>query len=197
MRYLLLIMVFIFVTIQGCASRNINRRGTSSIEQQYEQASDEFMDYCQTHDCRKNLKIRLKNPDGADFNFEMELAQPIVQDNVISIFPGETFYIAFDLGEYGPENLRTVESTDNSTNTLKMSFAQESDAGMILFINNSSKRYIKYDLEMMLIDSEDIYKTSSCPLMPEISNYESWPHPIFQLVMSNFHWVDESNLECN
>lgn len=50
---------------------------------------------------------------------------------------------------------------------------------------------------MQLIDSDKLFKTSSCPVMPEKSVYESWPHPIFQLAITNFHWVDESNLDCN
>ena len=131
----------------------------------------------------------------------MELAQPIVQGDLVSIFPGETVYLAFDPGPKCPENLRSVEFAGISAYTITFKFTQEpklvDGVGMMLFVHNLSKRYIKYDLGMQLIDSEDLFKTSSCPLMPEMITYESWPHPVFQLVMTNFRWVDESNLDCN
>jgi len=132
---------------------------------------------------------------------EMKLAQPVIQGNLISIFPGETIYLTFDPGDSGPENLRSVISEDFSANTLTFKFSQEAKlgdgVGMLLNVRNQSKRYIKYDLGMQLLDSDDLYKTSSCPLMPELSGFESWPHPIFQLVMTNFRWVDKSDMDCN
>jgi hypothetical protein len=159
-----------------------------------------FIEYCKTHECRKNLKVRLKKEDGSLFKMDMKLVQPIVQGGMVSIFPGETIYLSFDPGKKGPENLRSVSSADHSTNTLTFKFSQEdklaNGCGMMLHAHNPTKRYIKYDLGMQLIDSEVLYKTSSCPLIPELSGYESWPHPIFQLVMTNFRWVDKSKLDC-
>jgi hypothetical protein len=131
---------------------------------------------------------------------EMDLAQPIVQGNLVTIFPEETIYLAFDPGAEGPENLRSVKSADNSSDVLTFKLWQEATqnegVGMMLYVHNPHKRHIKYDLGMQVIDSEDTFKTSSCPLMPELSGYEMWSHPIFQLVMTNFRWVDETNLEC-
>jgi hypothetical protein len=198
MRYVPVIIVFILATIQGCAPQNDT---TSRKPQMKPKVQEEFNEYCKTHKCRKNLKVHLKKPDGSYFHSEMELAQPIVQGNLVSIFPGETIYIEFDPGLKGPENLRSVESTSDSKHILTFKFTQEdklaNGAGMMLFVHNPSNRHIKYDLEMQLIDSDDLFKTSCCPLRPEMRNYESWPHPIFQLVMTNFRWVDKSNLDCN
>ncbi len=184
-------MTLVIAAGQGCTPQ----RSAPETGQYREQATDaNFIEYCKTHECRKDLKIHLKKPDGSYFDYQMELAQPIVQDKTVSIFPGETIYIAFDPGEKGPENLRSVKSADGSTNTLTFKFTQEPElfdgVGMMLFINNPTKYSIEYDFGMMLIDSEDLFETSSVPLMPGLSNFESWPHPIFQLIMTNFRWAE-------
>lgn len=144
MKYATVITVFVIALLQGCTPRN----DTASKEPQSRQAVDEgFANYCKTHECRKNLKVHLKKADGSYLNTEMEFAQPIVQGNLVSIFPGETVYIAFDPGPKGPENLRSVESAGNSAHILTFKLTQEGTladgAGMMLFVHNSSNRYIK------------------------------------------------------
>lgn len=65
------------------------------------------------------------------------------------------------------------------------------DEAMMLSATSGLAHAVKYDIEM--IDRRgDRHYTSSCPLMPGASVFESWGHPIPKLRISNFRRVDVS-----
>ncbi|MBN2418251.1 MAG: hypothetical protein JXL81_02620, partial [Deltaproteobacteria bacterium] len=152
MKYIL-IMLFFLVMI-GCDSR-------SNKQEKSEDQKIDFIEYCKSHECRKDLKFRLRTPDDTYFEYSAKLSAPVVQERIdepdsggkrkrylVTVFPGETIYIAFDPGKTGPENLRPVAGSDNSINTLTFKLSQEEDIadglGMKLYIHNSSGFKIRY-----------------------------------------------------
>jgi len=147
----------------------------------------------QTIKGRGPVKIHLKKQDGSWFDMQFSDAQPVVQGDIVTIFAGEKICLEFDAGLKGPENFRQVQSVKVPQRTLILNLFQDTKAadgsGMMFSIGNKHERSIKYDLGMMVLESEDVYKTSSCPIYEKIDVFEMWPHPIFQLVMTNFRWA--------
>jgi len=57
---------------------------------------------------------------------------------------------------------------------------------MMLVLKSNIKQVLYQDALMTIPGKKGIYKTSILPLQPGLGGYESWPHPIVQLVLRNF-----------
>jgi hypothetical protein len=62
---------------------------------------------------------------------------------------------------------------------------------MSLIIDNNLKVWLQMDALMTLPGKKGIYKTSILPVGAGLSDCESWPHPIVQLVLRNFRVVEK------
>jgi hypothetical protein len=60
------------------------------------------------------------------------------------------------------------------------------DAGFMATIENYGPSRLKVEMGLMRIDGPDEPEyTSSCPLEPGRSLFESWPYPLFQLLLAS------------
>ena len=64
---------------------------------------------------------------------------------------------------------------------------------MMLIIQNKSKHKLFLDALMTVPESKGILKTSIVPVEPGLSDFESWPHPIVQLVLRNFRFSEKGS----
>lgn len=71
--------------------------------------------------------------------------------------------------------------------TLKFTQKVQPDgaAMMMLHIHNNAKQTLNVDALMTVPDKKGIGKTSILPVQPGLSRFDSWPHPIVQLVLRN------------
>lgn len=104
----------------------------------------------------------------------------------IVIYPGERFVIAFEI-----ENGKIVNAAPNPvggqlSNAVEVSF-EEIESGTMLTLENHLPGDVKYDANMAALDDRLVY-TSSCPIGAGLSAFESWPHPIKFLELSNFRY---------
>ena len=129
--------------------------------------------------CHKNRTI---------MEVRFEDVSPIVLSNGwVTILPGEEVHIAFDVDADVLRNPRAVRRPVESQPTLSFRFTQDPKTGdTSLVVGSTVNRMIKFDLGMMLPDSERVRKTSSCPVLAGNQSYEHWPHPIFQFVAARF-----------
>jgi hypothetical protein len=56
---------------------------------------------------------------------------------------------------------------------------------MMLSLHNPFNRPLKFNMGIMPMGSDDLYKTSSCPIIAGGGSYEMWPYPIFQVVLGD------------
>jgi hypothetical protein len=61
---------------------------------------------------------------------------------------------------------------------------------MLLKVTNPFSQSLKFNMGMMPLDSDKLLKTSSCPVMAGGSSFESWPEPVFQVVLGNARFID-------
>ena len=63
--------------------------------------------------------------------------------------------------------------------------AADSKAMMMLHIHNNTKLTLDMDALMTMPDRKGVTKTTIIPIPAGLSSFESWPHPIIQLVLRN------------
>ena len=115
---------------------------------------------------------------------QSQRVQPIAKSD-ISILPGAKVFTVAKVNSDGNIELTKIDKMVNSEVTLTFSFS-EMKGGMMLVVKNPLDKTIKYHLNM--IDSKGkVHNTSSCPVESGLSVYESWPHPISEIRVSNVH----------
>ena len=154
---------------------------------------------CQRELCRPPLTIRLRDKNGRMFESSFDVENPIVRKGWISIFPGETVFVEAERKGMRLVNLRAVKAVRDPSKTLEFKFWQDKGkADMFLKINNPFSKTVKYHAVMMLLDSDKLYKTSSCPVVAGKTVFERWPHAIFELLLFDFQLLetDAGRLVC-
>ena len=119
---------------------------------------------------------------------------PYVTDKgAIVIFPGEQFVIAFKIENGKIVGAEPYPAGGQLSNAIEVNF-KEIDGGMMLTLANHLPNTVKYDAIMKAPDDKLVH-TSSCPVDAGLSNFESWPHPIKFLELSNFRLLDGGSCE--
>jgi hypothetical protein len=119
---------------------------------------------------------------------------PYVADNDVYLFAGEAFGINVSVTEN--EVSRIAYQRDPAKADVELKFTQEKSPNgwmMMMVIRNKLKRRLFLDALMTLPEKKEIYKTSILPVEPNLSNFESWPHPIVQLVLQNFRFSENGS----
>ncbi len=152
---------------------------------------------CPNGDCREDVHIRLTQKDGTLFEQKSDYLYPVIQQMGITILAGEEFSIAGDFVNDTLTNIRVVDDTTKTEPVLSFRFVQKNHDSMLLVVKSHYSKDIKYHLAMMPLEKESLYKTSSCPVRAGLSVYESWPYPIYQLMIPKiFILADEHSGKC-
>jgi len=131
------------------------------------------------------LKLRVDNSHFYEEHYDKRI--PYVSDNDVYLFSGEDFGINLNLK--GDEIAGVVYQPDEKKADVWFVFSQPKElapAGMLLAIRSSLKRQLRMEALMTVPGKQGVYKTSIMPIEPGLSGFESWPHPIVQLVLRNF-----------
>jgi len=128
--------------------------------------------------CTLRLRIDKKHMYVEDFG-----KIPYVQDGNVYLFAGEEFGLTLDIQN---GSVRSVTyQPDVKKADVRLKFTQEK-VMMLLVIENHSAEKLFVDALMTVPNKKGIFKTSILPIMPGgMAGYESWPHPIVQLVLRN------------
>ena len=135
------------------------------------------------------LKLRVDKDHYYEERYDKRI--PYVSDNDVYLFSGENFGINLNFKDDVAE---VVYQPDAKKADVWFIFSQPKElapAGMMLIIQNKLRRELRMDALMTVPGKEEIYKTSIVPIEGGLSDYESWPHPIVQLVVRNFRISDK------
>jgi len=132
------------------------------------------------------LKLRVDKDHYYEEPYDKRI--PYVADDDVYLFSGENFGV--NLGIKDDEVVELTYQPNIKKADVWFSFAQEKELvggiGIMLIIQNKLKRGVQMDALMTVPGKKEIYKTSILPVEAGLSHYESWPHPIVQLVLRNF-----------
>jgi hypothetical protein len=147
-------------------------------------------EYCSANPCRRDVTFQLRTQRDA-IKETVPLYWPVVQADRISILPGEKLYIEAKLDGKTLTSFEHVAAIRDPDKTLVFEFTQmDKDLGMTLVIKNPFAKSLKVHIDMMDF-SHKPHQTSSCPAVARGSAYESWPHPIPELIISGLRLLDD------
>ena len=149
-------------------------------------------DYCDANPCRKDVQVRFLTDQGI-FDEQLDHYLPVVQGDRISLLPGETIYIEAEVQGGDFVNFNQVGENTNPDHTIVFDFQQrEGKVDMQLKVDNPFAERMKFHLDMIDFD-RNAHPTSSCPVVAGGSVFETWPHPIPELIVSGVRVLAESD----
>ena len=112
---------------------------------------------------------------------------PFVHEGDVYLLKGDAFGLTLDVQDNAIRAVKYQPDVKKADVTLK--FTQEVDADgtamMMLHIHNNTKQPLDVDALMTVPNKKGIAKTNILTVQPGLSGFESWPHPIIQLVLRN------------
>lgn len=135
-----------------------------------------------------SLKLHIDNERYYEQKFDRV---PFVTNGDVYLIAGEVFGINVTIT--GERLTGITYQPDLAKADVEFKFTQEKSPNgfmMLLLTRNKLKRKLFFDALMTVPGKSEIYKTSVLPVEPKLSNLESWPHPIVQLVLNNFRFPD-------
>jgi len=154
------------------------------------QASTPAVDPCKVVKCRPAgaIDVRLDKETGMTVSFP---AMPYAFKKAVYILMGESFSVRYDGAVDKLGDGVYVGSGPAKPVGLHLRLWQESDGSSILAIENSTKRTVLYEAAMQLPKESRLRNTTALPVKPGLTNYESWPHPVAQLLLYNVRYDNE------
>jgi len=147
---------------------------------------------CQQTKCRNPLTVKVAQGEGY---FEEQIPKaPYVYGGQVSIVAGETLYISAKEDGGKLVGMAVVENVDQQEKAIALEFRQLADHSgrpMLLIVKNPYKKHLKYRGFIHPAGKKAFYSTSLCPVIPGGRVFEEWPNPIIQLLLTDFHLVDE------
>lgn len=173
-------VVGVFLLV-GCTSGTKTIKETVQTDSEYQKIQQEM---CERVVCQYNVRVNLKRKDGSTYNKIFD-AIPVIQDQIVVVLAGQTVFFEADVKDGLLTNLKLVDDVVNSQKTVTAKFKQMENGGMMLSLRNPFDKQLKFRMGIMPLDSESLYKTSSCPVISGGGSYEMWPYPIFQVLLAD------------
>jgi len=117
---------------------------------------------------------------------------PYVSGNDVYLFAEEAFGLKVTVTEN--EISRIAYERKPAKADVELRFTQEKSQNgwmMMLVIRNKLKHRLYLDALMTRPGSDEIFTTNVLPVEPNLSDFESWPHPIVQLVLRDFRFSEK------
>jgi len=137
------------------------------------------------------LKLRVDKDHYYEEHYDRRI--PYVAENDVYLFAGEKFGV--NLAAKSDNVVEVTYQPDFNKADVWLIFTQEKEllggVGMMLTIRSKIKRELRLDALMTIPGKKEVYKTSILPIEAGLSDFESWPHPVVQLVLRNFRLSDE------
>ena len=141
---------------------------------------------------RKPFTLNLKVDEERFYEEKFE-KMPFVHSDSVYLFKGDDFGVSLKMK--GDEVAGVTYQPDVAKADITFKFSQEVTDGekpmTLLIIKNGSKERIYMDALMTVPGKQGIFKTTILALDPGLLGYESWPHPIVQLVLKNIRNTEE------
>ena len=152
------------------------------------QAADD--DICAKVACRERttVRVRLDPKHYTEVSFKR---MPWTDGDAIYLVTGESFSIQFKATR---DAIGAAEYRPGSTpgpDSLELGLSQQENGFTTLSIKNGFGRRIAYKCVMLLPGDNRMQSTRVLPIEPGLTNFESWQHPVAQLILYDVHYQDK------
>ena len=137
---------------------------------------------------RPKTKVTLKLDKGK-VNVEFPSVAYVMEDGSISIIPGETFFIEFDIVNETLVRPKYSKNNRDSSKTLKLSMLQSKD-GTILIIDNGFSKPIIADCFVQYYGTNKLIKSNILPVLPRMGSAEGWDNRVCFILLRNIRFQE-------
>jgi hypothetical protein len=181
------------IMLFGCAVTPKVIEETINSDAEYQKVQKEM---CERVMCQYDVRVTLKKKDGSLYDRTFD-SMPVVQDEGVMVLAGHSVFFEADIKDNQLKNLKLVDTIVNPEKTVTAKFEQMDDGQMMLSLHNPFNKHLRVKMGIMPLDSEDLYPTSSCPVIASGGSYEMWPYPIFQVWLGTPRLLGEKeNMNC-
>jgi hypothetical protein len=142
---------------------------------------------------RKPFTLRIQIDAEHYYEEEFDREIPYVHDNDVYLFSGDSFGLKVAITN-GVISTVTFQKSPADAD-VEVKFSQDTESGaspmMLLVIRSHIKQTLYLDALMTIPDKKGVYRTNILPIQPGLTGYESWPHPIVQLVLTHLRLSKE------
>lgn len=142
--------------------------------------------------------FKLKLHVDKEHYYEQEFPKiPYVYQDDVYLFKGDAFGIDLQITNGVIGGISYQPNTNKAAVTLRFTqeLREDGDAMMMLVVKNQTDRKLYVDAVMTVPKRETPRKTSVLPIEAGLVGYESWPHPIVQLVLRNIRLQEKPSTE--
>jgi len=139
---------------------------------------------------REPFKLRLRINQEQVYEQEFEDKMPYVAKGYVYIFSNEEFGINLALKDGQITEITYQNDINKADITFKMyNELVKGKIMMYLKVTNNTESELEYKAMMVVLNRERPVKTSVINVLPKIMSFESWPHPIIQLILFDFKLI--------
>ncbi|RYG35993.1 MAG: hypothetical protein EON93_05745 [Burkholderiales bacterium] len=151
---------------------------------------------CEETPCQRDLRVILRGKEGGTFDRTFKVFPPTAMGSGFIVVAGQTVHVEAEVVGDKLANYKAVTAVVHPERTITAEFKQQADGGMLLTVDNPFPKALKFRMGIMPLDKESLYATSSCPIEAGLKNFESWPYPIFQVVLTAGHFPEGDATGC-
>lgn len=146
---------------------------------------------CREVACRPDTEVTLMVDEDRYFQTTVH-GSPYIYDGLVSVLAGEEIHLEGEVGADGViANLRYVPEIVNPEKTISITLFQAAEGRvhktMMMKITSGFGGNVRYTAGIMPPGSNDIFRTSTCPLHSGIPSMEMWQDLIMAVHLTDFH----------
>jgi hypothetical protein len=143
---------------------------------------------------RSSFTLRLSIDENNYWEWTVPQSPYVFNENYIQFYPGETLFVEADVVNDIIVNFTVVKEIINKSKTIVIEFSQMNSKEnsriheyMMLKVINPFSKSLEYKANVFLIQHDRWWiNTSTIPVRPGLSAYESWPDIIGTIVLYDF-----------
>ena len=141
---------------------------------------------------RKAFTLKIAANETQQYKAEIPESPFFVKEKILQIYCGEKVFIECELAKDTISTMKIVEKNINPKKTIEIEFTQNSEdrknIRTTLVVKNPFNKKLSYNALMLTPASQTWKSTSIIPILPELMNYEMWPHAIVSLVLEEWRF---------
>ncbi|HWU43119.1 MAG TPA: hypothetical protein VN132_06765 [Bdellovibrio sp.] len=150
---------------------------------------------CKTTTCRSPHEIQIPLDDAHYKVFNIPKS-PFVDDGVVNVANEEVVHVKVNQKDGKVISLEYSSVPADIEISFNVKRAVPASSTTMVIKSNLDKPFIYSILVNAPKSDWRFFATSSCPVKAKMSTYENWPHPISQVVLRNFRFVNTGTSEC-
>jgi hypothetical protein len=141
------------------------------------------------------LKLRVDNEHFYEQEFTKRI--PFVANNNVYLFAGESFglKLAMSNGKIATVSYQKEKNGADIELTFKQETQKDGRTMMMLTLKSNIKQTLYLDALMVVLDRKKPLETSIMPVAPGLTGFETWPHPILQLVLTDLRLHENTSAD--